>query len=529
MWKALWKKQFLELTSFTYQNRKTGRNRSRAGIVLYGVFFLLIYVSFCGLFYQLAGSFVPLLHTELNWLYYALLELMALAFGTFGSVFHTYEGLYHAKDNDMLLAMPLKPSMILLVRMCGVAAMGFFYASMILIPALLRGMMEGKVTVGLVVSDLVILLLVTGCITVLSCFLGWIVALLSAKFKNKSFLTVIFFLVFLCAYYYVFYRSYEIVQKILLNSELIGSVIHTWFYPLYLLGRASFGEITALLLCIALTAVCVGLTCFLLTKTFVRIATQKNNGTKAVYKEKKIMNRGMESALLNKEWQRFTKSPMYLLNCGLGTFIMPVLAILSIVNRNQIRVVLQVFEEVGYFWPVIFTAGICMMATLNDLTAPSISLEGKNIWILQSLPVPTKRVLRAKLKLHWLWTYPPVLFLTVCFAFVSQLSLPAMPGAVLFVAVFVFFSSVAGLVLNLHMPNLKWTNEIVTIKQSMPVMILLFGGWLLVILFGILGYFLTRRMDAAVYLLMLTVVLAVVTVMLYRWLMKEGADIFDNL
>ena len=42
---------------------------------------------------------------------------------------------------------------------------------------------------------------------------------------------------------------------------------------------------------------------------------------RAVYREKTAKARSVFGALLFKEWKRFTSSPNYMLNCGLGTLI----------------------------------------------------------------------------------------------------------------------------------------------------------------------------------------------------------------
>ena len=43
----------------------------------------------------------------MGWLYFALMALLAMLLGAFGSVFNTYSGLYLSKDNDLLLSMPI--------------------------------------------------------------------------------------------------------------------------------------------------------------------------------------------------------------------------------------------------------------------------------------------------------------------------------------------------------------------------------------------------------------------------------------
>ena len=137
MLKALLKKQFLELNAFYFQNRKTGKNRSKAGtagfIALYIVLFLFLAFTFFMVAQSLAAALIPLGY---GWLYFALMGLISLAFGVFGSVFNTYAGLYHAKDNELLLAMPIPPRRILLVRMIGVYAMGMLYSCLIMVPTI---------------------------------------------------------------------------------------------------------------------------------------------------------------------------------------------------------------------------------------------------------------------------------------------------------------------------------------------------------------------------------------------------------
>ena len=61
---------------------------------------------------------------------------------------------------------------------------------------------------------------------------------------------------------------------------------------------------------------------------------------------------------------------------------------------------------------MLLAGGICVMGAMNDMAAPSVSLEGKNIWVVQSLPVPAWYVLRAKLTMHLLLAGAAVLGLS---------------------------------------------------------------------------------------------------------------------
>ena len=132
MTKALFQKQMMEVFSWLYQDKKTGKHRNTKGVVGWGLFYLILF-GFLGVIFGIAAVTLcsPLLHATMGWLYWCLMGLIAIFFGVFGSVFNTYSSLYQAKDNDLLLSMPIPTSRILLIRLSGVYAMGVMYESMV--------------------------------------------------------------------------------------------------------------------------------------------------------------------------------------------------------------------------------------------------------------------------------------------------------------------------------------------------------------------------------------------------------------
>ena len=178
---------------------------------------------------------------------------------------------------------------------------------------------------------------------------------------------------------------------------------------------------------------------------------------------------------------------------------------------------------------LLAAAAICMIASMNDISAPSVSLEGKNLWLLQSLPVAGRQVLMAKLKLHLALTLFPAVVLLAAVEIVLK---PALAFAILIpvsVFAFILFMAAFGLFIGVKAPNLTWTSEVVPIKQSLSVTVALFGGWAAVaVLAG--GWFLLRHvLDAAVYLLLAAVLLLVLGLLLIGWLRHRGGEIFETL
>lgn len=534
MLKTLLKKQFLELNTFYFQNRKTGKMRSRGGIIGMIVLFIFIFASvgfaFYGMGILLAETFIAL---KLDWLYFALMGTIAIFLGVFGAVFNTYAGLYHAKDNELLLAMPIPPSKILFARMTGVYAMGLLYEALVFVPAIICYWVRKPLTFANVLFPVLLVFIVGFLVLALTCALGWVVALISSKLKNKSFVTVLLTLVFMGVYYFVYFRLNTFLQQIVQNAAAIGDSVRK-IYPMYLLGRAGAGEVLPLLGFTAICAAFFALTYFILSKTFVKIVTTKQAEKKAEYKEdKKAKASSSDSALLRRELKHFISSPTYMMNTGLGLIILPVLGIAALIKADDLREYIELgkmmLPEIEGLLPVAAASVVCILLSMNGFTAPSVSLEGKNIWIVQSMPVDPWQVLQAKQKAH--------LYLNAVPAVVAATALGIVIGAdyskiILMnacVLAFVLFTSALGLFMNLLKPNLTWTNETVPVKQSMSVAVVIFGGWIIAMGFGVGAYFLMDKINMTYYLIGEVVVLALVTRLINGWIKKKGTKIFASL
>ena len=529
MLKALFRKQFLELNSFYFQDKKTGQLRSKKKMISTIVLYALLFVFLASAFFAMSVSFSALLYTETPWLYYALTGMVAILLGVFGSVFNTYAGMYHAKDNELLLSMPIPPAQILLVRIFGIALMSVMYEAIVFVPAVIVRFISAPVSITCGIFSVLLFFVIAVVIIVLTCFLGWIVALLAAKFKNKSFLTVIFALVFFAAYYYFFSQSYSIIESLMMNSVAVGEAVKSWLYPFYLMGMAGEGHVLSMLLFTLLAAALFALTWFVLSKTFVKITTRKEATAKKVYKEKAVKASGADKALFRKELKRFTSSANYMLNCALGSVLMLVGAVLIFFNRESIGMFVPYFEEYNGLNAVIVVAVSILCAAMNEITAPSVSLEGKNIWVVQSMPVSAQKVLDAKQKLHWVITMPPAVLFTAVLAYVLGLDFATGVIAVLFVVLYIMLSAAAGLALNLKKPNLTWTNESIPVKQSMATVVMLFGGWAFAIIVGFGGYFVAKALGGKACLALFAAVILVATRLLNRWLSTKGAKLFEEL
>ena len=179
---------------------------------------------------------------------------------------------------------------------------------------------------------------------------------------------------------------------------------------------------------------------------------------------------------------------------------------------------------------VLFTAAACMLASMNDIAAPSVSLEGKALWLVKSMPVSTADVLKAKLVVQLVLTLPALAFVYACGA-----SLLRENGALLLLLGgctalgYGLLSALFGLFLGLKMPMLDWTTETIPIKQSMGVTIALFGGWGYALALGGGYLLLANFVPATVYLGVFLALTLTAAALLYRWIATKGVLAFDTL
>ena len=531
MLKLLVKKQLFEIFRSYFYDAKKNKARTRGATIGYIVMFVLLMAGLLGTMFGVLSNTMcgPLAEMGMDWLYFVIMGMMAVFLGAFGSVFNTYSGLYLAKDNDLLLSMPIPVRVIMTSRLLSVYLMGLMYSAIVILPAIIVYWCTVPITAGRILGGVVLLIVISLFVLTLSCALGWVVAKISLKLKRKSFITVIVSLVFFGLYYFVCFRSQAMITDLLLNAEDVGNRIKG-IYPLYLFGRVGCGDGVAMLIVSAVVIALLALVWYLIARSFLHIATASGNTAKTVYHEKAVKPVSADAALLRKELGRFTTSPLYMLNCGLGTVFLVVLAVLALIKGREVFLMMNALFAGGEgFVTVLAALCLCLLAGSNDISTPSVSLEGKSLWIAQSLPIDPWQALRAKLRMHLLITELPLVVCAVCVAAVSGAALPEIVMMLVTPMVYVVLSAAFGLFMGLKRPNLNWTSEVAPIKQGLAVFLSMFVGWLVAVALGFLYYALMARVGAVAFLLAVTALFAVLALVLVRWLKTSGAKIYQHL
>lgn len=116
------------------------------------------------------------------------------------------------------------------------------------------------------------------------------------------------------------------------------------------------------------------------------------------------------------------------------------------------------------------------MGTLTSTTAASLSLEGKNRWIMCSAPTQARTVYNSKIAVN-LTVILPVLYISAIFI---RIAIPCslMQTVLLFIipTVYTFFISVLGVYLNIKFPKYDWTSEYYAVKGGAISVLATVGG-----------------------------------------------------
>ncbi|MGN0807863.1 MAG: hypothetical protein ACI4MN_05415 [Candidatus Coproplasma sp.] len=529
MIKALIKNEFIKVMRLS--GRTKDKKKGLGGFANYLIIMavlgvLLAAMMFCA-FLVMAPVFIE---NGIGWLCFSYATVMAIVFAVVGSVFMAQSQLYRAKDNDLLLSLPIPSRLILFCRMIPLYVQNLYFCTVVLLPAYIAMCIAGGFSVpGLlfVIIDFLVIPLFT---LMLCCLFGFFVAFIASRVKHTNVITVILSLLFFGAYFAVYSQMNTIITAMLENGEQVAQGIMAFAYPLYLVGSSSMGDWLGWLVTFAICTVPFALLYLLLDKTYIGIITRKTSASKAVYKQSMIKRHSLWCSLIGKESKRFFRSTAYLLNCGMGIILLLIAGIYLIVWGRPLFADLA--NSNPYMMDIIapmLCIGICMLTSMDGITASSVSLEGKSIAILQSLPVESYKPLYAKVIFHVIFNTPMAVICGILAAVSVNASVLGYFAFILMpVATNVLFGAL-GIIINLKKPMMDWDNETVVIKQGISTLFLMLAAMLI---FGtIAGLFFAAVlfMSGELYLLISTVLLCAGAVGALIWIKKRGAVIWESL
>ena len=528
MLKVLLRSRMEALLSVLTGAGRTKKAQSKGKLIGFAMLMFLSLFSLGTLFARIFEVLAqPLAMLDMGWLYFGMAVVMSFGVMIIGNVILAKYQLFEARDNDLLLSMPIKPIDILLSRLFLLYVLAVGIMLPVAIPALLFWK-QPLGAVGWVAFALIFLVVLPLLNLAISSLLGWLVHLASNKTRNKSLVSLVVTLGFLGVYMVFSFRLNSMLTTLAANPTLLEKSLGA-AAPVVWAGRAiAEGRWELLALLLAIAAAAFALCLWLLSRTFIRTATAKGGVAKRVYVERTAKVRSPRSALLIHELRRLWASPAYLLNGALGSFFTLAAAVYLAIKGRSLTASPE-WEMMSSFILPLILAGLCYMASLVFLTAPSISLEGKYLWLPKSLPVSSWEVLQAKLRLHMLIALPPLVLVSVVAALVLGYEGQMRVLVLILPTVFGVFSGFLGLFENLRHPTFNWIHETQAVKSGASVLITMFAGMGLVLLPVLACLIFSDWLTPELAGWIMLGLLVALSVLLYLWIRKKGVKIFEEL
>lgn len=533
MFKALLMTRLMSLREsiFGRARKRAGRSKIKIALItLLAVYIIAaIFFSVGMMFYMIAK---PLILAGLDWLVLGIASMMSIVLSFIGSIFTAERQLFEAKDNELLLSMPIPPSQILASRVLLILITNMTFGMFVLLPAfVVYCMFAPTVTAGMVIIFIISYLLISLFSTALTAACGWLIAIISSRLRHKNLVSTILALALFAGYMYFNFSLNTMSANLIAKGAEISQALSKAFPIGYLFGVAVTKSSVITLLVLAMWGIIpFAIIYSFLSKSFLKIATTNRGEVKIKYKEKSLKTSSLRVALIQKELGRFFSLPMYILNCSLGAFMAVFFAVALLVKKDAILVPLGALPFYNTSKIAVVLCGIlCFMVSMNDITAPSISLEAKTLWVLKSLPIRAQDVFFAKFAASIIVTMPPVLVASLITVFVLKTSVLMGLLFILTPLVLQVLISLFGLVLNLKLPRFEWISEIVAIKQSGSVMAAVFGGIAIVGIPALLYVFVLGALQPELFLALSIIYFALLAFLMFMYLKNRGEAIFNTL
>lgn len=494
-------------------SKKDGKKKgllSTLGVLLFfAVLIVAIVVIYAKMFaegFLITGDAKEYLSTM-----FALASLVCLIF----TFYSAGANLYGGKDYDMLCSMPIKSHVIVLAKLTFSYLADLLFALLVMTVSLIVGANSfGALTFNQTLKVILMTFALPFYPMLVSMVLGVLVGLISSRFKRKTLVQTLIYIILFIAYYALCF-SFE-------TDDLQTGTIKQMF-PLFawVYGGIKSVKYVFLFVGVGLLAIC--LTLIFVCLTYHKISTILNSVKKnGDFTLKTYSQKGQFSVLIKKEFKQLFTYPIYALNTLLGS----VFAILGTI----VFIVLTVDTNTYMFaqlFAITLQSFFALMFMISPTTAVSISVEGKSFYLLKTSPIPTKRLLNAKLMVNLIVAVIPALICSVAFSFVMK----GAPALVIIFSIinpmlYALLGGSLGLTFNLLFPYMKWDNINKAVKQSISVLFTILTGFALAgATFAFLS-FVNLSLELKMGLICLVIV--ALNALIYYLIMKKGEKLISK-
>ena len=222
------------------QTKSSKNSKSSIGKIILMIFlFAYVAVVFIGMFGLLFSTLIEPLHLMgIDWMYFSVMSIIIIMLCFIGSIFLTHHEIYEAKDNELLLAMPISNRDILLSRVFTILILNYVYEILVAAPAFYIYITRVGMGIVEIFMFIGVFLTLPLFVLALSCLFSWLLAHVMVRVKMKNVIAIVLFMVFMFVYFYAVNSIEEYINWLIMHGQSIASAIEKGIFPLYHLSIA---------------------------------------------------------------------------------------------------------------------------------------------------------------------------------------------------------------------------------------------------------------------------------------------------
>jgi ABC-2 type transport system permease protein len=439
--------------------------------------------------------------------------------------------LFGFKDYDMIMSLPVRTGEIAASRLLLLYLVNLLFTLIIMIPAGIAYGILVKASISFYILHMLTVFFIPLIPMIIATAIGTIIMLVSLKFKYSNSIHLILTVILISGIAILSFQAENSPQLIGEVSAAVTKQVEG-LYPLAALYKRAVcgGEAVSLFLFVSMSVLAFLLFAIIIGWRFKKINTcLLATVTNGKYKLSILTQSTPIKALYRKELKRYLSSNLYVLNTAVGIVMLTIGAVVALfAGEGKIAQMLEIPEMadiLGALAPV-FVSGC--VATCY-ITACSISLEGKNLWILKKAPISPMSIFSSKIAVSLTITVPAVILDGILIAIGFRLSIGETILVLLMPACYAVFIAVAGLIINLHLPNFNWTTEVSAIKQSGAALTATFFGLFAAIIPGAAVVLLGSFVSPLIINSLTTGIVVLCSLVMLYYLKTRGSRLFIEL
>lgn len=456
--------------------------------------------------------------------------LQTTLFALIMSVYKIPGYLYSFKDYDMLMALPVKPAEVIASKMIFVYLSNFIIAVVAGIPPLVvYGIRtsEGPLYYVIVAISTFFIPLIP---IAIGAFLAYVLGRISSKFRSTNIILLIGS--------FVLFIGIMIGSTMLgsINAEQVQSTIPTitalndvLFWTKLYIAALRDSSVLYLAAFILVSVAVFGAFVALFSRSFKSINSKMSEKFRAAnYKMTRLKVSAPLKALYIKELKFYFSSYIYVLNTAFGVVMMTIFSLgVAVFGKDTVAKVLEIPMADAYLPGVIaMVFAFCISFTFT--TAASVSLEGKSLWIIRSLPVRTESILWSKVLVNLTLTVPALLINTIIIQFAFGMDMATILALLCVSLLYCLVEPLIGLLINLYFPKLEWTTQVAVVKQSASVLLATLFSFISIIL-PTAVFVMLKPQNISLYLIGVSAVLLILGIVLIKVVNTVGVKKFQEL